>query len=190
MSKLNVIIVVVVICIICSVALSIMMPTPPNWMKDTLSVVNIGSHRKIKMSPSDCKDDETFMRFKNKHSRCIHFGVHREGENDPVHRGQSANHGCINAEYHVCVPKNGSVKAKGTTHCGGRKLNSTRISYDTLKTHVNDSEEVGWWDWIIGKKTAKGVIPIRNECKNSYARFYFNGDNDEYWGDPATCSNC
>jgi hypothetical protein len=192
MSRSSVVIVVIIMCILCSVALSMMMPTPPNWLKDTLSLVNdVTSHRKIKMRPSDCKDDEIFLRFKNKHARCIHFGVHREGENDPIHRNQSANHGCINAEYHVCVPKNGSVKAKGTTHCGGvATLRSSRMTYDTLKNHDKDSEELGWWDWIVGNKTEKGIIPIRHECKHSYSRFYLNGDSDEYWGNPAACSNC
>jgi hypothetical protein len=154
----------------------------PNWFRDTFSK-DIGSHRKIKKIPSDCVTEDLYLKFKNKHARCIHYWVYdKEGK---VYMGQDTKHGCLNSEYHVCVPKGGKVRTKGTTHCGGQKLASSTITYDTLKTHNNKSNGLGWWDWIIGKKE-KDIVPIRARCVDKYPRFYLNGDKDRYYGDPAT----
>lgn len=176
------VIVVLVLCIMCCCMMFMLPSLVPNWVTDTLGE-NIGSHRKIKKNPSDCENDDLHLKFKNKHARCIHFGVHNKDES--YHMDQSANHGCLNAEYHVCVPKDGYVSSKGTTHCGGRAtLRSSRIYYDTLKTHDKPSQSLGWLDFFLGK-TAKDVIPIRHKCKDSYPRYYLNGDKDQYWGNPA-----
>jgi len=154
----------------------------PNWFKDTFSE-NIGSHRKIKKKESDCADEDLYMKFKNKHARCIHFWVYDQEGN--VYKNQKATHGCLNSEYHVCVPKGGKVRTKGTTHCGGRLLRSTTIEYDTLKTQKKDKEGNEWWNMITGK-TENDIIPIRARCVDSYPRMYLNGDKDRYYGDPAT----
>jgi hypothetical protein len=172
-------IIIICMCVVCS----FMMTLPiPDWLKDTFSE-NIGSHRKIKKKESDCADGDLYMKFKNKHERCIHFDVHDQEKK--VYMNQKASDGCLNSEYHVCVPKGGRVTAKGTTHCGGRLLRETYIEYDTLKTHNKDKEGNEWWNMMSGK-TENDIIPIRARCVDSYPRMYLNGDKDRYYGQPAT----
>lgn len=173
-----------VVCIIICVLFvaSLQMPVP-NWMRDTISE-DIGSHRKIKKRPSDCAWDDLYLKFKNKHSRCVHFDVY--DKNGDKYMGQDANDACLNAEMHVCVPPGGHVRAKGTTHCGGRKLRSSVLKYDTIKeNHSRGTLGLSLWNSLIGKKK-KDLIPIRARCADSYSSFYLNDDKDRYWGDPAT----
>ena len=172
-------IIIMIICIACS----FMMTLPvPNWLKDTFSE-DIGSHRKIKKKSSDCVGEDLYMKFKNKHARCVHYWVYDKEGN--VYMNQDASHGCLNSEYHVCVPKGGKVRTKGTTHCGGRPLASSTITYDTLKTHNKDKEGNEWLNMMSGKKE-NDIIPIRARCVDKFPRFYLNGDKDRYYGDPAT----
>ena len=172
-------IIIMIICIACS----FMMTLPvPNWLKDTFSE-DIGSHRKIKKKSSDCVGEDLYMKFKNKHARCVHYWVYDKEGN--VYMNQDASHGCLNSEYHVCVPKGGKVRTKGTTHCGGQKLASSTITYDTLKTHNKDKEGNEWLNMMSGKKE-NDIIPIRARCVDKFPRFYLNGDKDRYYGDPAT----
>ena len=69
------------------------------------------------------------------------------------------------------MPKGGSVSAKGTTHCGGRKIRSSVIPYETLEKNHKDHNQ---------------IIPIKAKCVDSYPRFYLNNGKDSYWGNPAT----
>ena len=175
------VLIVVFVLFMCCVGLTFLFPVP-NWLRDTMST-DIGSHRKIKKQPSDCADDDLYMKFKNRHARCVELDVRTA--NDAIYMDQSADHGCLNSEYHVCVPKDGWVRTVGTTHCGGRPLDSSTITYDTLKTqHNNKSKGLGWWDLMIGKEE-KDLIPIRARCVDKFPRFYLNGDKDRYYGDPA-----
>ena len=173
------IIIILIICIACSFMVTLPIP---NWLKDTFSE-NIGSHRKIKKKASDCADGDLYMKFKNKNIRCINFEVHDQEEK--VYMNQTASNGCINSEFHVCVPKGGEVRAKGTTYCGGVLHRTGSITYDTLKTHKTKKEGNEWWNMMTGK-TENDIIPIRNRCVERYPRFYLNGDKDRYYGDPAT----
>ena len=177
-------IIIMFMCVACSFMVTLPIP---DWLGDTFSE-NIGSHRKIKKKKSDCADGDLYMKFKNKNIRCINFWV-KEPKNtlneENVYMNQDASNGCINSEYHVCVPKGGKVQAKGTTYCGGRPLESSTLDYDTLKTHNKEKEGNEWWNMMSGK-TENDIIPIRARCVDKFPRFYLNGDKDRYYGKPAT----
>ena len=152
----------------------------PNWFRDTFSE-NID--RKIKKKASDCADGDLYMRFKNTHERCISYWI--SDEKGDIYMNQDVvSDGCINSEYHVCVPKGGKVQTKGT-YCGGNyRRKSSGITYDTLTTHHKEKNGSGWLDLMMGKGD-KYIIPIRARCVDTFPLFYLNGDKDRYYGNPA-----
>jgi hypothetical protein len=162
----------------CCVGMMFVFPVP-NWLRDTFSE-NIGSHRKIKKRASDCADGDLYLRFKNKHERCINYWIY--DEKGDIYMNQDISNGCLNSEYHVCVPKDGKVLAKGTNWCNYRE--SSGITYDTLSTHHKEKNGSGWLDLMIGNGD-KYIIPIRARCDDEFPLFYLNGDKDRYYGDPA-----
>lgn len=116
-------------------------------------------HIAIKRKPEDCGEEEIYMKFKNSKDRMVDFVVRDASGN--IYKNQSSRDGRKNFEYHVCVPKNGTVSVKGTTYFCGKKLRSGKMTYTDIKYSIEyQSEE---------KQT---ISCYHNKCDN-YGKFNF-----------------
>lgn len=142
-------------------------------IRDIFDDEGIGAHRKIAKTIHNCtkgnektnRESDYYARFKNPHSRCIRFKVTDKDGN--TYLGQDANNSCTNTRFHVCVPSDGFVTLKGTTHCGGRKLRTTRMPAKLLENEP--------------KIYTGEYINVRHNCSDSYGKVYLS-NRDAYWG--------
>jgi hypothetical protein len=175
---------IVYCCCYCCLLLFMRFGNSPNWLRDTLSITNLGSHRKIKMHPSDCEEGDIFVKFKNKASNCIRFYV--KSEDDTIYKKQSANNACVNTEFHVCVPKGGYISVTRTTGGAATKTSNSRLHYDDIKKYHVDKvksrsilEEL--WDKVLGNKNDNDIIEIKHSTKWQFARYYLGDKNPNPW---------